>query len=195
MYYISLAEIIRSLIGAWRIFLRDPNGVAFFQNDIPAFWKSFWCALLIFPIYLLLVWSNANYPDGAIDDLFRASLFEVTAYTLGWVVWPVLMLLGVKIMEREKDYWGYIVLYNWSAAPMILFGLIIAALEFSEALPAAVIVSLSIGFLIWRLVVHIFIFKMTMQISTAMALPFVLGDFFVGQIILVIKYNMLVVAP
>lgn len=192
MYSITSAEIVRNLIGAWRIFLRDPNGLAFFETDIAAFWKSFWCAALLFPIYLILVFANPYFPEAAFNDLFRLGAIEVIAYTLGWVAWPVLMIQGSKILGAEEGYLRYIVLYNWSAAPMIIFGLVIAAFEFSQALPVAVVMAISVGFLVWRLIVHSFIFKVTMNVSASKSMPFVIGDFFVGQMILMTKYNMLI---
>ncbi len=192
MHRISLEEIIRSLMGAWRIFLRDSQGLAFFSADLPAFWKSFWCGVILLPVYLILVLASPHFPAEAFATPARMMAVELTAYILGWVIWPVLMISGCKILQREKYYLRYIVLYNWSQAPMVMLGLIIAALEFNNLLPFPMLAALSIGFLIWRLAVHVFVFKISMKIDFLKAIPFVMGDFFVGQGIWMVKYSLLV---
>ena len=59
-------EIGRSLYGAWRLLLLDPTGVQWFELSIAGFWRSFFAAALIAPVYVIMVVIGAgNVPAGA----------------------------------------------------------------------------------------------------------------------------------
>ncbi len=194
MYLISVAEIIKNLIGATHIFLRNEKCLGFFTIDLRAFWQSFWCAVILLPIYLIMVFTNRYFSESmnasAYDNVFRLLSVEIIAYIISWVLWPVAMLYVVKMIDRKNNYFSYIILYNWSAAPMLALGFIVTILEYMNIFSLELIAAISIGFLIWRFIIHIFIFKITMKVSVIKAIPFIFADFFIGQMILITKYNM-----
>ena len=44
---IARHEVLLSLYGVWRLFLRDPRGIEWLDVSIEGFWKSFFCAVVV----------------------------------------------------------------------------------------------------------------------------------------------------
>ena len=50
----TVREIQSSLYGAWLLFKLDPRGLEFFEDSIPAFWRSFFAAVIVLPGFAML---------------------------------------------------------------------------------------------------------------------------------------------
>ncbi len=116
----SLArETIRSLHGVWRILLRDPAAMSYFNTSLEGYWRSFFAAVLILPFYVYLVQVDAAVSGKAVADPFRRWLIEASAYALQWTLWPLIAFHATKRIGCGDRYVHYIVAYNW--AQPILF--------------------------------------------------------------------------
>ena len=51
----SLAEVARAIYGAWRLMLFDADGMTFFDLSTGGFWRSFFAAVVVAPLYAVLV--------------------------------------------------------------------------------------------------------------------------------------------
>src|SRR5262245_44588161 len=109
---ISLGEIVRSVMGAWRLARLDPAGMGYFDTSIAGFWRSFWAAAVVAPPYFFLVSFRVS---AAHDGPFHAWLAEILAYLIGWTAFPVAALYLTEVFDRGKRYVPYIVAYNWAA--------------------------------------------------------------------------------
>jgi len=121
-------EIFNALYGAFRLLLMDQSGMRWFNLSITGFVRSFLAAALVAPIYFMTMGSgspNAVEPEG----LF---LIRTIQYLAGWVAFPLVMIVIVRLMDWSDRYIDYIVAYNWSS--VIMIGVMVPATLLSEAM-------------------------------------------------------------
>jgi len=171
----SLTEIQISLMGAWRLFRRDPSGLAFLGKDEAAFWKSFWCAVVIAPAYIALL---ALVPDAVRIEasLAREVSVEVIAYAIGWAAWPLVVHAGFGVLGVRDKFIPYIVAYNWSAGPQVVLLLGIALVAVTFNLPLEAFGLLNLAALVWLLIYHGYIIRVTAQLDMAIVVFMVMGE-------------------
>ena len=123
-------EIVRSLTGAWRLFLDRSDAMRFFDVSVDGFWRSFGAIVLILPAYILVVLSDRAriLTDAVSDEGFDASSFFANRgvwLALNWVALPILLALVARPLRVGRTYAGYIVARNWCAVLTVApFGLI-----------------------------------------------------------------------
>jgi hypothetical protein len=187
---ISKQEILLSLYGAWRLLLRDSKGIEWLDTSEEGFWKSFFCAIVVLPGYiLLLAFSPTPYYDDA--GVVRIVLVESAAYVIGWTAWPLLVSYVTPAIDREDKYIRYIVAYNWSAAIQIGVYVVVLLLRFSGVVPEGLMGLISFASLVILLWYQWFIAKTGLEITGALPIAFVGGEFLLGQIIRAVTYNFL----
>lgn len=145
----SLAETTSLLRGAWRLFRFDRGGLEHFSNTQDAFWQSFWCAVLVAPLWALgLVLRTTRTADTAAtpspDDIDRLSAalpriaaVETIAYVMAWIVFPLAMAYIVRLLDREDRYFGYFAAYNWAIAPQVALTVLAGVLLWTGLFPGA----------------------------------------------------------
>ena len=85
---LNLAEIVRSVYGAWRLAHLDPAGMTYFDRTEEGFWRSFRVAILVAPAYALLIALDYATPSAdpaapvATVSLFRLVAIESIAYAI-----------------------------------------------------------------------------------------------------------------
>lgn len=130
---ISAREAASSVYGAYRLFLRDPGGLAYFNVSVGGFWRSFSAALIVAPVYLanaairysqdFPLQIQVSYPDYLLSLL--------VAFILSWLAFPVAMSFLCQFMDRQHQFLPFTIAYNWAS-------LIQGAILF----PAAILVGL-----------------------------------------------------
>ncbi|MAF94888.1 MAG: hypothetical protein CMM60_03945 [Rhodospirillaceae bacterium] len=111
---ISLGEVLTALYGAYRLARLDAGGLGFFDITDQGFWRSFFAAVVVAPLYvILLLIRYSNFPEPI--PLFRFIALEAIAYVIAWVAFPLLMASLARMLERDEFYIRYIVAYNWAA--------------------------------------------------------------------------------
>jgi len=138
------AEIIRSLTGAIRLARLDAGGMALFNVTLAGFWRSFFAAVLVAPVYLVLIALNPSPGDQAIAFEIKA-VREVVFYAAGWAIFPVIMIPIARFLDLGPRYVGYIIAYNWAQVPMILLWLPIEVAGAIGVLPEALLSILSLA--------------------------------------------------
>jgi len=111
---ISSQEMTNSLYGAYRLARADTSGMTYFDTSIDGFWRSFFAAVLVAPLFVLLISIRFGVDDLEIS-FFRYYAIESVAYVVGWVLFPLVTLYLVQALEREDQYLGFIVAYNWAS--------------------------------------------------------------------------------
>ncbi len=110
----SWEEIQRSLIGAFLLWRGHPGAMAWFDLSVEGFWRSFFAALLVAPLYALLIvgdYAGSDLP-ASIPWLV---LVHALGYLLDWISFPVVAALLVRIFDLESRYVALIVADNWAS--------------------------------------------------------------------------------
>ncbi len=179
---ITRAEILISLYGAWRLLIRDPRGIEWLDNSIEGYWKSFFCAVVVLPGYLL--WFAFSVYDTSFDaGPFRILFVESISYVIGWVAWPLLMAYIAPALDRDRNYIRYIVAYNWSAGISMVFYLVILAIRLTGVAPEGIMALFSFIALVVILSYHWYVLCIALEVSPGAAAGLVAGDFVLSQII------------
>jgi len=176
-------EISSSLYGAWRLARMDKDGLKFFNISIAGFWNSFFAAVILAPLYGILVLLQFSHL-GVIPapDPMKYGLAHGIGYVISWTVFPILMLSVVKMLKREFHYVRFITVYNWAA--VLQNGLYIPLAIFAELglfSPDAgtffgMVVMSAVLFYLW------FIARTTLQIKPGAAAALVFFDLLVSII-------------
>lgn len=117
---LSLDEIVRSLTGAWRLFIDRPDAMRFFYVSIDGFWRSFAAIVLIVPAFALFAIGErvAILAESVIDPGFSDSAFVLNkgfTLVLDWIALPILLALVAGPLGVSRNYAAYIVARNWCA--------------------------------------------------------------------------------
>jgi hypothetical protein len=179
---ISLREVFTALYGAYRLARLDKGGLKFFDVTNQGFWNSFYAAVLVAPLYVvLLLIRYSNLHEHV--PLIRFFAIEAIAYVIAWVAFPLLMASLARLLEREAFYIRYIVAYNWAAVLQNALYIPIAILS------AAGIMSISLantlGLLAIALIVFYtwFITRTALEVAAGLAAGIVGLDFLLNVLI------------
>ena len=128
-------EVTRSIYGVWRLALLDASGFAWLNVSIDGFWRSFFAAVLVAPLYVLIQIMGGS-PDVAADDLGSVVLVKGVGYALSWIAFPVVMLFLSRMFALSDFYVGYIIAVNWSATIQMAAFFLVVALTAGGIVPA-----------------------------------------------------------
>lgn len=182
---ISLNELILGLYGALRLARGDAGGMRYFNDTLDGFWRSFWAAALVAPIFAALLWIRYNTYDLTVPPL-RFALLEAASYATAWVLFPLIMFYLVQVIERESRYFAFIVAYNWSTVWQNLVYLPLAIVTELGWLPFAAASTLSIAVLAAVFVYTWFIARTALQVNGMVAASIVATDFLISILLNVV---------
>ena len=184
-------EITNALYGAYRLALRDADGMKFFDTSADGFWRSFFAALLIAPLYMVLL--SMRYRTGLVNvSVLRFITIETSAYVITWVAFPLLMITLCHTLKRDDRYFGFIVAYNWATVLQNGIYLSISILTVVGVIPIPAGNMISLAVLIAILFYTWFIAKTALNITTAQAVAIVALDSGLGILINGIAESMLI---
>ena len=179
---ISLSEVFRALYGAYRLARLDPGGLRYFDITDRGFWRSFFAAGLVAPLYLiLLLIRHSNLPESI--ALFRFIALESIAYVIAWVAFPLLMASLTRMLDCDKFYIGFIVAYNWAAVLQNFLYIPIAILAAAGIL--SIPLSNTLGLIALALIVVYvwFVTRIALEVAAGMAAGIVGLDFMLNVFI------------
>lgn len=183
----SAQEIRASLRGALRLFLFDPHGVAYFNVTIEGFWRSFFAAVLIAPLYFTIVVIERDLAKGLIDaglvtgpvavpTLKQTLVAEAFAYPANVVAFPLAMVGIARILKVTGRYVPYVIAYNWSSVIVVTLRLLPLALFASGLLGAgAAATPIFVTFLV-VLIYRWYLARVALGVGGATAFALVLID-------------------
>lgn len=127
---LTLREIVYALYGAIRLARADASGMGYFDATRAGFWRSFYAAALVAPLYAAVLIARMA-TDPAAPSPLPFAIVEASAYVIHWVAYPLLMVTVCRRIGCEQKYVGYIVAYNWAAVlqnvlflPLTLLGIL-----------------------------------------------------------------------
>lgn len=179
---IAKQEIFEGLYGAWRLLLGDRGAVALFDDSVAGFWKSFFAAILVLPIYLVMTAMGVIEFDSS-RSLPAIVLIVLEFYIIAWVLWPLIIGHVLPVLDRDDKFTLYIVAYNWMSA--VGAGLFFIAVLVTTLLPipdgfAALIM---VGALLGVLAYHVLIAHTALSITIGVAIGLTVADFILHEIV------------
>ncbi len=109
-----IGEISSSLYGTIRLAFGDKNGMSYFNISHLGFWRSFTAAIIVAPIFTLLL--NVRYAVSDSDINFpRFVAIYVIAYVIGWIAFPLIINYITNMLGNGQKFIRYIVIYNWAS--------------------------------------------------------------------------------
>lgn len=178
---IGLGEVGVGLRGLWRLVRFKPDFVLYFDRSPAGARRSFWLALPILPVYLAvqlpaIVEAAKTAGDG------RAFGTLLIAYPVLWVAFPLVLLLAAKLIEREAQSFGAVVVYNWlnvlvmaTALPIVLGRL--------AGLDADLLATADLATYIFYYVVECYALRLLLGTNLGIALALTITDLAVSQIV------------
>lgn len=189
---IDLREIFYGLYGAYRLCRFDPQGLAYFNATHEGFWRSFFSAVLVAPIQIIITLVNLRgMPIRA--DFIRAFLIETLAYIILVFAYPLVMYYVAELLDRRRLYVNYVVAYNWVGVILALLALPIVLLGLGDVLPHNVVAMANLAVTIVTLVMLWYIAKVALQVPGLTASGLVVLDVTLGYIIRIITDSRLMI--
>ena len=182
-------HVAAGLAGALRLARFDNSGMAFFEINLSGFWRSFWAAGLVAPLFLLLlVLRQLDAPGGAFGHHIT---IESLAYVIAWVMFPLVMASLSKQLGCAKHYFSFIIAYNWCGAIQNGVYLPIAILGYTGALSSGLANLFALAAIIWVLVYTFFVARTALQVPPVTAFGIVVLDLALGLTIDVVTNKFL----
>lgn len=160
----SAVEIAYGLYGAWRLARLDPAGMNFLDRSLEGFWKSFFAAVPVAPahaVFFALKLAELETTAGLLRILAVQSLI----YVITWLAFPLVMYYLAQTLDRDREYPGFVVAYNWAQVIQLLLVVPVSLVVASGWLPIPVASLLNIGMLAAVLGYEWFIARTAMALS------------------------------
>lgn len=189
MNLIGLGEIRAALDGSWLLLRNRPEGMAFFDQSIQGFWRSFGVVVLLIPAFLVARLSVRKLFFE--QNLYHPDMFPNGAYwfahTLGlaadWLLFPVLLAALALPLGISRRYVPFIVARNWTSLLASTPYLVIYSLFLLGILSTELTVFLSyllLPVIIWY---SYLVTRIALQASLSLAVGIVILDFVLSLLI------------
>ena len=179
---VSAREVVSGLYGAFRLARLDRDGMVYFNQTLQGFWHSFFAAVLVLPLFVILIALRFGEP-GLTQDTFRYVSVELIAYVMSWIAFPLAMLKLARIFDADYNYLGYIVAYNWASVLQSMLYLPIAMMIVTQTIPDHIAGLISF-FAIAIIMVYVwFVTRVALDVSTYAAIAIVCMDIFLSIMI------------
>lgn len=179
---ITINEIGSAIYGAYRLAIRDPVGMAYFDRTREGALKSFVAAGLLLPFHVVIVvtrWSE-DAPNMSFEWVF---VIECLAYVISWTIFPVLMIGVARWIDRSDRYYDFLVSYNWASLVAITVRFPVFAIRHLEILPEPAAQALVLVLLIFLLSYGWFVLKTSLDITGGLAAGLTVAELLLGVMI------------
>ena len=179
-------EIMVSLTGAWRLMMFDSGGLHSLNHSVDGFWRSFFAAVVALPLFLVSSFLHTSELGAEPSNGTGLHLFR---YTLGWIAFPLLMAVLVRLLNRTHRYASYIIAINWLAVPQWALVLVVSAFgmvlgdSVGNLMPMLLLVLLlSYDFFITRIVLELTVGKSILVVTIGVLLAVLLDTLILGML-------------
>ncbi|HVM85589.1 MAG TPA: hypothetical protein VMW18_16980 [Candidatus Binatia bacterium] len=189
---ISLAEFEIALRGLLRLARFDAGFAGFFDLSKEGAKRSFRLALPLLPFYLLLLNLNAPWPPDV--DLLRIGAAELIGYATMWTTFPLIMILGARLLSREDRVYGAIAVYNWISVLWIALQLPVELATYYGLDPDWGF-KITVALLLFTLACEFFAFKRLINAGIEVTIALVALDFILSQFVIAPLFDAMARAP
>ncbi len=186
---LSLAEIRTALDGSWLLLRNRPEGMAFFDQSIPGFWRSFAVIILLLPAFLLSGLADKQFYF--VENRFHPDAFPDSAYWMAqflglgadWVIYPLLLALLASPIGISQRYVPFIVARNWTSLLASVPYLVISMLFLLGIISPGITVLLSISSLLVVLWYRFLVARIALQATISLSIGVVVLDILLTLVI------------
>jgi hypothetical protein len=178
----STRELAYALYGGWLLLRFDRRGMAYFEDSVEAFWRSFFAAAIVAPAHLIQVALDLTPLETTAGPL-RIVLLEALAYAVGWLAFPLALYYLTKVIDKEERFVAAVVALNWSAVWRAAIFLPAIVLAETGILPAGLGGLLVFVAFVFVLVYFGFVALAALETSFPAAAAVVLLDFVLSVLI------------
>jgi hypothetical protein len=175
-------EIVYALFGALRLARFDVSGLTFFDPSAAAALRSFTAALVVLPIYILLILVRPA-EDGEGASWPTLMVVEAIAYVCSWTAYALVMDEVSRLLDRGPRYPLFLSVYNWSSVVQMMVYLPTVMIAQSGVLPVDLSESLEFLVTLAILIYQWFTTKLTLEIPGLTAAGLVLIDMLLSMLI------------
>lgn len=159
------------------------EGSIFFPSNFQAAKNSFLWAMYLMPLYLYMMYRVQMEIVGFIPELSAFFVIQLSAYSLYWVVYPLIVYYLVRYVERSAAYPAYISMYNWLKATQIILLSVLSALGEIGWLNETIFTVLNTVLMVLIIIAEWNIVRFGLRLRGIMPLTFLLLDGTIGLII------------
>lgn len=164
--------------GLKRLLRFDAGFVQWFDRSPQGARRSFGLMIPTFPLFLVLNFAGVSLaPD---VEMFRVVAVTVIAFVLSWVMFPLILILIGRTIDRESQAIGALTSYNWFnfslSAIGCVFSLIVNTGIFGQS--AGLVVSV---FIVVYLAYETFLLRVALGIGYGGAILLSIVDFALGK--------------
>jgi hypothetical protein len=149
---------------AVRLARRDTSAMAEYANTPEAALFSFAAAFITLPMFFITVALGAE----GVTNL-PALIADLGPYTVGWLLFPVVMAKIVTVIDRERFYCRYVVAVNWCAVFEYLVLTVLVAVRGQAIIPEAVGNLIFVGLIVWVLMYQHFVARAALEVDGTIA--------------------------
>lgn len=178
-------EISNALHGAVRLMKFDVAGRSYFNYTVTGFFRSFIAAIVALPVFLILVFVHARSLEGSSVPEVQLAIFR---YVTGWLIYPLVVVVLVKVLDRTANYVAYIITINWLAVPQWTLVCVVGAVghvtgpEVGNLLAILLLILLVYyDFFIARIVLDLTVGKAALVVLIGMLVAMVLDTVILGR--------------
>jgi len=175
-------EVAAGLTGAWRLFLRDEQGLKYIDCSMAGAARSFRLAVLLAPVYVVIlafVWA----PLWSQLDLGSLVLVEGLSWVIGWTAMPIIVYAISEPMGVRDKWPTYVAAYNWASLIQIALVIPLLLLESAGLLPGMISFAFALIITLIRLSYLVFITRVSLGVGTGAAVGLTAVDFILGLFI------------
>jgi hypothetical protein len=178
---LSVGEIAVALGGVKRLLRLQADGFDRFDATLSGFWKSFWVALFVLPIWIVLIADQMSTADG--DSAWQVIVCKLIGYAVSWLAYPLLMVRICDFLGRWPRYLTYMVGYNWFQLVQTAAWLPLVLLADTGIAPKGLIAILWLGTHGVLLAYSWFLARRGLQVDGGTACALVVIDFLLSLLI------------
>ena len=193
---IGMNEIRAALDGSWLLLRNRPEGMAFFDQSIRGFWRSFQVVFLLIPVFLLsgltekhrYFAENIYHPEG----FPNAAYWTAQALGLGadWIAFPLILAALAAPIGISHRFVPFVVARNWTSLLASMPFLITYMLYLPGIIPLGIMVLLSLTSLVVVLWYRFLVARIALQAGISLAIGIVILYFLlslvIGQVVTII---------
>ncbi len=171
------------MYGAWRFARLDRGAMRWFDRSPGAVARSFWAGLVAYPGFLMLL--AFQVPPEGWERAGDAPIILVHSigYVIGWTLFPLALLPFCRWLEREAQFFDFLIAYNWSQVLQTALVLMVTGIVASNLLPPEIAALLDIASFIALLAYEWFIARVALEAGGVVATAVVVLDLVLSEVV------------
>lgn len=185
----SRQEILYRVFGALQLARLDAGGAQYFEESPRAALRSFFAAVLVAPAFLATMMLTREAVPPA--DGFVIAAVLLLSYSLLWTAYPLIAYRICQAIDREQAFFRYLAAANWASVIAYHFQLVVIIFIAGGLVPELLAPLVNLIMHVCLLGYWWFICRSCLRVSGLAAAGFVVLEFVVNTIVVVIAVGIL----